>query len=106
MSEFTMFELPGNGGVAPTPYSGTGIAQITTATTTEVKSSAGYVGTLINAGSSTTGAITIYDATSATGTPVWSGTLTAGQVLPLGIPCNTGITVVTAAADTITVSYA
>ena len=93
-------------GVAATPYSGGQSVAITTATTTAVKGSPGVVGTVINAGSATSGAITIYDNTAASGKIIWSGTLTAGQILPLGMPCGTGITVVTAAANTLVVSYA
>ena len=92
--------------VFPSPTSGLQSVAITTATTTAVKASAGVVGTLSNASGATTGTITIYDNTSATGKTLWTGTLAAGQVLPLGIPCGTGITIVTAAADAIAVSYA
>ena len=98
--------IPGTDGVAASPYSGMQSVSITTATTTAVKASAGVVGTLSNASGATTGTITIYDNTSATGKTLWTGTLAAGQVLPLGIPCGTGITIVTAAADAIAVSYA
>lgn len=98
--------IPGSLGVVASAYSGESSVAITTSTTTSVKASAGVVGTIINAGSATSGVITIYDNTAASGKTIWAGTLTAGQVLPLGIPCGTGITVVTAAADTITVSYA
>ncbi len=92
--------------ILPSPYSGLHSVAITTATTTAVKASGGAIGTIINAGTATSGTVTIYDNTAASGKLIWAGTLTAGQVLPLGIPCGTGITVVTAAADTITVSYA
>ena len=67
--------------------------------------SEGAVGTLINAGSGTSGQITIYDNTSASGGVVWAGTLAAGQVLPIGIRVGNGITVVTAAADTLMISW-
>jgi hypothetical protein len=97
---------PGQGAdILATPYSGTKTVQITTATTTSVKSSGGTVGTLLNSSGAATGNVAIYNATSATGTPIWQGTLAAGQVLPIGVPCNAGITVVTAAANAITLSY-
>lgn len=86
--------------------SGTKNVAITAAATTQIKTSPGLVGTLINAGATTSGTITIYDSLTASGTKIWSGTLTAGQVLSLGIPCVTGITIVTAAAGTALVSYA
>ncbi len=88
-----------------TTYSGIQSVAITTATTTVVKSSGGIVGTLSNASGAVTGTITIYDNTAGSGKTIWSATLAAGQVLPLGIPCGIGITIVTAAADAIAVSY-
>lgn len=98
--------IPDSSGVPSSATSGINSVAITTATTTSVKSSAGVIGTLINAGTATSGVITIFDNTTASGKTIWSGALTAGQVLALGIPCGTGITIVTAAADTITISYA
>lgn len=98
--------IPGATGASVTPTSGMYTVGITTATTTVVKASAGVIGTISNASGAATGAITVYNNTSATGTVVWTGTLAAGQVLQLGLPCGTGITVVTAAADAIAVSYA
>ena len=105
----TMWRLrivPGTSGIQASPYSGLQSVAITTATTTAVKASAGVVGTLSNASGAVTGTITVYDNTAASGKTLWSGTLAAGQVLALGIPCGTGITVLTAAADAIAVSYA
>lgn len=95
-----------NTSLIPTAYSGTTPVYITTATTTSVKSSAGVVGTLSNASGAVTGTITVYDSTTGSGNVVWTGTLAAGQILPIGMPCATGITIVTAAADAIAVSYA
>lgn len=92
-------------GIQPSPYSAMNAVTITTATTTTVKSNAGVLGSIYNGSGVATGTITIYDNTSAALSPLWVGTLAAGQVLPLGYPANTGITVVTAAADTITVTY-
>lgn len=96
----------GISGIQATPYSGMSSTAITTATTTAIKASAGMLGTISNAGNVITGVVTVYDSLSAAGKKLWAGTLAAGQVLPLGIPCGTGITVVTAAADTIAVSFA
>lgn len=103
---YSLRVIPNTTGVVANAYSGKYSVAITTATTTAVKASGGAIGTIINAGGATSGAISIYDNTSATGKLIWAGTLTAGQVLPLGIPCGTGITITTAAANTITVSYA
>lgn len=86
--------------------SGTTTTAITTATTTILKSASGVIGTLVNAGGATSGSITVYDNTAASGKIVWSGTLTAGQALSLNMPCSIGITVVTAAANTLAVSWA
>ena len=86
--------------------SGLSTTAITTATTTLVKSGAGVVGSISNAGSATTGTITVYDSLTASGKKLWSGTVALGGVVALGMPCAIGITVVTAAADTIAVSYA
>ena len=88
-----------------TTRSGSTTVYITTATTTDVKSGAGTVGSITNGGSATSGTITIYDNTAGSGNVLWAGTLTAGQVLALNMPVQTGITVVTAAADTLALSY-
>jgi len=85
--------------------SGNNNIAIKSAGTTSVKTAPGLIGTIINTGSTSTGNITIYDSLSASGTVIWSGILTAGQVLSLAMPCIVGITIVTAAANTITVSY-
>lgn len=98
--------VPGSTGCAATPQSGQNTVYITTATTTAVKASGGVIGTIACASGATTGVITVYDNTSASGDVVWTGTLAAGQVLPLGMPCGTGITIVTAAADAIACSFA
>lgn len=97
--------IPGVTGILGSPSSGITPAYITTATTTAVKASAGVIGTITNAGTAAA-SVTVYDNTAASGNLVWSGTLAAGQVLALGFPCATGITVVTAAAGAIAVSYA
>lgn len=80
-------------------------AQITTAITTVVKNTPGFLhGISINGG--TLGAITIYDNVTATGTPKYTITPSAGLLLPQFLPINcvfdVGITIVTAAATVIT----
>lgn len=99
----------GSTGVLADPRSGTGSVAITTATTTSVKASGGVLGTIINAGSAaSTGTLTVYDNTSATGTPVivLPTGIAQAQVIVLAFPMGTGITIVTSQADTWRVSYA
>ena len=96
--------IPGATGVLATPYSGTKNLALTASA--EVKATPGVIGTLVNTGTTTSPTITVYDNTAAAGTVVWSGTLAAGQVLSLGMPCGVGIYVGLSAAGTITLSYA
>lgn len=96
--------IPGATGVLATPYSGTKNLALTASA--EVKATPGVIGTFVNTGTTTSPTITVYDNTAASGTVVWSGTLAAGQVLPLGMPCGVGIYVALSAAGTITLSYA
>jgi hypothetical protein len=103
---YVQASIPGSTGIAATPFSGLYSAAITTATTTSIKASAGVVGSISNASGAATGSITVYDSTTNSGKTIWSGTLAAGEILSIGMPCGTGITVVTAAADAIAVSYA
>lgn len=92
-------------GVQATTYSGTATAAVTASVA--VKASPGVVGTLINTGAAVSPTITVYDnASAASGTQLFNGTLAAGQVLPLGLPAASGIYVTLSAAGTITVSYA
>ena len=100
--------IPGTNATLCTPESGLFSLAITTATTTSVKTSSGCIGTIVNAGAgASTGTLTIYNATSATGTPVLQLAAGAaqGQIIKLGVPCGTAITIVTSAADTWRVSY-
>lgn len=97
--------LSARGAVLASPYSGDTTAVITTATTTQLAVGPAMMGTLVNTGAATSGAITVYDNTAASGTVLWTGTLTASQVLPLGLPCAVGLTVVTASAGSLLVSY-
>lgn len=91
--------------IQPTPYSGTTNVALTAAAV--IKGNAGVIGTLVNTGTATSAVITIYDnAAAASGTELWSGTLTAGQVLPLGLPAANGIYFSPAAAVTVTATYA
>lgn len=88
-----------------TYLSGTTSTAISSIATTTLKSAPGVIGTISNGSNAVTGIITVYDNTVASGKLIWAGTLAAGQVLPIGIPCVTGITVVTAGAQAIVVSY-
>ena len=76
-------------------------AQITTATTTLVSSTPGYLDLLVFGGG-TFGDVTIYDETTATGTPVFTLTPAAVGHLPLHWNFKIGCTIVTAAATRIT----
>jgi len=86
-------------------------ANITTATTTTVKSGSGYLnGLIINKGVAAA-TITIYDNTAGSGTLI--GTITFGAALlgdpPIPVPYNinftTGLTIVTSGATDLTISY-
>ena len=80
-------------------------SNITTATTTTVKSGAGFLHA-ITINTTAAGAITIYDNTAASGTKI--GTLKASigeQTFILNVSFGTGLTIVTAAASDVTVSY-
>ena len=92
--------------VQASPYSGTTSTAITTIATTAIKASSGVIGSLVNASNAVTGLITVYDSLSAAGKLIWSGTLAAGQALPLGVPCSIGITIVTAGAQAIVATWA
>lgn len=78
---------------------------ITTATTTLIKTGSGILaGITVNGG--TIGAITIYDNTTASTTKIATiASPFAGQVIPFGIGFSTGLTIVTGAATDITVMY-
>jgi hypothetical protein len=79
---------------------------ISTATTTIVKPGAGVLHTL-TVNTTAAGAITIYDNTAASGTKI--ATLKASiaeQTFTFDVGFGTGLTIVTAAASDITVSFA
>ena len=78
---------------------------ISTGTTTVIKSGPGSVLNII-VGKTTTGTITVYDNTAASGNIVAAfGTSTTAFSFSIGAICNTGITVVTSASDQVTVIY-
>lgn len=78
---------------------------ISTAATTVIKSSAGVLHSIV-VNTTAAGAITVYDNTSGTGTKI--GTLKASiaeGTYIFDVQFNTGLTIVTAAASDVTVSY-
>lgn len=80
-------------------------ASITTAATTTIKSGPGHVNSIRVAGG-VLGAVTIYDNTAASGTVILPEvTPIQGQVLLENIEFSIGLTIVTAAASIISVSY-
>jgi hypothetical protein len=86
---------------------GSAYVQITTATTTadiQVSSTRPVRLCKISLGGGTMGQVDIYDALTATGTPIWSGTPSSGDIKDLQIPLQTGLTVVTAAATKLTIT--
>jgi hypothetical protein len=85
--------------------SGSQTTPIVAAATTVIKAAAGVVGSIVNAGAAISGVIDVYDDPAAVGIKLWSGTIAAGGILALNLPCALGITIVTAAADTLVVSW-
>lgn len=80
-------------------------AYISTATTTVVKSGEAILGRIIVNGG-TTGTITVYDNTAASGSVIADfDTTNALAVYEFGCICSTGITIVTSAATKLTVLY-
>lgn len=78
---------------------------ITTATTTTVKDAPGRIGRILVAGG-VMGAVTVYDDADGTTSKVFSFTpAAAGEVKELDCPMTDGITVVTAAATEIAVTW-
>jgi len=78
---------------------------IATATTTPVKAKAGYIKS-ITIGETAAGAITVYDNTAGSGTiiAVLKASVVEGTY-ELGVKFNTGLTIVTAGASKLTVTY-
>jgi len=82
-------------------------AQIVTATTTLVKTGPGLLHSLIINTNLDAAVVTVYDALTATGTPLATIT-TSGTIpffLPYDIPFATGLTIVTSAAIKMTVTF-
>lgn len=80
-------------------------ARISTATTTTVKSGAGFLHT-ITIGKTAAGDITIYDNTAGSGTVIaLLKASIAEQTFTFDVAFATGLTIVTAGASDITVSY-
>ena len=81
--------------------------EISTATTTVVKSGAGVLSHIwLFAGPTTAGTITIYDNTSATGSPLFTlGSGLSPQRLSFNCLLTTGLTIVTASADRLVAFY-
>jgi hypothetical protein len=84
---------------------------ITTATTTTVKSGRGQLFAIINNKSVANGVITVYDNTAASGTKIATITNPASILLNQynqnfgGIVFNTGLTIVTSAAEDLTIVW-
>lgn len=83
---------------------------ITTATTTVVRSGPGVLTRIVNNKKVASGVITIYDNTSAAGTKI--GTITSPgtlldnqQVYEYDVQFKTGLTIVTSTADDLTIVY-
>lgn len=82
-------------------------AIITTATTTVVKTGVGYLRSITILGG-TMGAIDVYDNTVGSGTkllPTFTPPASSFETLTFNIPYSVGITIVTAAATVLQVSY-
>lgn len=78
---------------------------ITTATTTAIKSGKGRLSHISINGSSLAGAVTVYDNTSAAGTKIATIASGASGGKVFDVALEVGLTVVTASADDITVVY-
>jgi hypothetical protein len=86
---------------------GDNFTNITTATTTTVKSGDGVLKSIVINAAVANGVITIYDNTAASGTLIGTITLPATlldsqYVLPYGVRFSTGLTIVTSAATNLT----
>lgn len=86
---------------------GDNYTNITTATTTAVKASSGNLKAIVVNAAVTTGTITIYDNTAASGTKIatitFPATLLANQVyIPYNVHFSTGLTIVTTGTADIT----
>ena len=80
-------------------------SHISTATTTVVKNAAGFLHSIV-VNTTAAGTITVYDNTAASGTVIAIlKASVAENTYIYDVVCNTGITIVTAAASDITASY-
>ena len=80
-------------------------ANITSATTTTVKSGSGFLHA-VNVNTTAAGTITIYDNTAGSGTKIATLKASVGeQTFEFNVSFGTGLTIVTAAASDLTVSY-
>ena len=89
---------------------GSAFSNIASATTTLVRTGAGVLERIVCNKAVLSGVITVYDGLSASGTKIATithpATLLQNQyVLPYGVRFATGLTIVTSAADDITVVY-
>jgi len=81
-------------------------ANISTATTTTVKTGAGFIHEIRIIGGTALGDVTVYDSLSASGAVICPAvTPVANSVIIRDIKVSIGLTIVTAAATTITISY-
>ena len=86
--------------VVPTNYMAVSTAATTTAAAARFLCSVEVIGT-----GGVLGQVTIYDNTTATGSPIWQQNPLAGAVIPINAPLSTGLTVVTAQATTLIATY-
>ena len=110
VTQRTLADAGGN--IRPLQYNesnsgGSQYAAISTATTTTVLSAPGRLCRIHVPGTGgTLGNVTVYDNTSGSGTAIYGPTSpSAGDIIDLQLPVQTGITVVTAAATTLIVTY-
>lgn len=110
VTQRTLADAGGN--IRPLQYNesnsgGSAYVAISTATTTTVLSAPGRLCRVHVPGTGgTLGDVTIYDNTAGSGTAIYGPTSpSAGDVIDLQIPVQTGITVVTAAATTLIVTF-
>lgn len=91
--------------VAAAAASGNSFANITTNTTTVVKTGSGVLDRIVIGTAGTSSVITVYDNTAASGTKIGTVSGDAQAVLVFGVRFATGLTIVTTGAPNVTVSY-
>ena len=92
-------------------FGGDAFSNITTATTTTVRTGAGILRRVVNNKKVASGTITIYDNTAGSGTKIGTITnpgtlLNNSETYEYGVRFGTGLTVVTSQAEDLTVVYA